>query len=227
MKKIFFSIMVVLIFAAYSAAVTVNFSVTGWGAQQFPGNTPYYNTTTGQWTVPPDAYWGVDGYPGDTIELLSFTGTLDLVPGTYIKKINTLAWTVDYTYAGTNETASDDFDAGWNPTDWEELEHNITANRTMTIDTVSNPLNQAGLLENKWDADYLSFNSGTTTSFVVQGYLVEVTPLGMSRTKGWGTSYPAVQNPLDFDAEFVITEVPEPMTLSILGIGGLFLRKRK
>jgi hypothetical protein len=55
-----------------SAVMTVTYTVDGVAPQQFAGLV----------TPPADAPWGPNGYPGDTVELQAYTGSLDLTPGT-------------------------------------------------------------------------------------------------------------------------------------------------
>jgi len=165
MEKIVFLIAIVLAFAVVSNAVTVSYTVTGWGPNQYPSET----------TPPPEAPWGPDGYPGDTLEMVTYTGSLDLAPGTYTLKINTLKWTIDYTYGGT-ET---------DPDDWSNIYHNITVVRSITFDGgPSGSLSQDMYLENEWENDFLTVYEGITSTFSVGGCQVEVTPLGISRFGG-------------------------------------------
>ena len=89
-------------------------TVGGWGPTQYPAL-----------TIPPvDAPWGPTGYPGHTLELVTSTGSLDLTPGTYIRPINPLVWTIDYTYGGT---ATD-------PNAWSDVSFNFTALRNIIFD---------------------------------------------------------------------------------------------
>ena len=145
MRKLI-TICAVIIFAvALSAgATTVNYTVSGW-ANQYPASI----------TPPASAPWGVNGYPGDTLEMVTYTGTLDLTPGTYNLKINTLNWTIDYTYGGT----------ATNPDDWSVVFHNITAIRSISFDGgPSGSLSQTALLENQWENDFLTVEEGATSS---------------------------------------------------------------
>ena len=109
MKKLVTICAVVIFVMAMSAgATTVNYTVSGWGPTQYPGPV----------TPPEGSPRGPSGYPGDTVELVTYTGTLDLTPGTYDLKINTLLWSVDFTYAGT--------DTQWDyPAHWSDLLFNI------------------------------------------------------------------------------------------------------
>ena len=150
--------------ATPTAAVTVNYTVGGWGPMQFPSAV----------TPPVGAPWGPNGYPGDSVELQGYTGTLDLIPGTYVLKINTLLWTIDYTYGGTADC--------WDyPACWSELSFAVNAPRSITVHTANGALAQTGLLECNWDNDYLAFNGGSTVSFIISGVLVHVTPLAIAR----------------------------------------------
>lgn len=189
-----------------AGAATVNYSVAGSGVMHFPSTL----------TVPEDAPWGPNGYPGDTVELQTYTGTLDLTPGTSVQKINTLLWTIDYTYGGT-------------PEPWPDMPFNFDISRNISIDAgTADALNQTGLLLVNYDNDYLSFSVGSTTSFVVQGYKVEVTPLGLIPQSGYFDGYnPWVQTSRDMMAIFVVTAVPEPATMCLLVLGGLTMLRRK
>jgi len=197
-----------------AAGVTVNYTVGGTGSMQFPAE-----------TLPPaGAPWGEDGYPGDTVELQGYTGTLELTPGTYYQKINTLLWIIDYTYGGT-ETCWD------YPDCWSELDFAVNAPRSITIHTSNGTVSQTGSLECLWDNDYLQFAAGTEVSFSVLDYTVFVTPLAVERHGAfWGSANTAASDPskapmcdlpcyqpeLDVMAKFVVEKtVPvEPTTWS-------------
>lgn len=162
------------------------------------------------------------GYPGDTVELQTYTGSFDLVPGTTLQKINTLLWTINYTYGGT---ATD-------PNAWSDLSFAPTASRNMTINGAGPAtLSQTGSLDVQLDNDYLSFSGGPTASFIVQGYEVDVTPLFVTQTPGsnFDGNNPWVQPNQDMMAQFVVTPVPEPTTmiagvLLLLPFGASMLR---
>lgn len=180
----------------------VSYTVDGWGPTQYPGPV----------TPPSTAYWGTNGYPGDTLELVTYTGTLDLTPGSYTQKINTLLWTINYTYAGT---ATD-------PDAWSNLSFNDTASRAISFGLgPSGSLSQAGLLEVTWANDYLSLSGGPTASFMVEGYKVDVTPLGLARAGGSNFSgdNPWIQPARDIMARFDVVAVPEPGTILFLCLG--------
>lgn len=157
---------VAFLFSAMSVgAATVTYTVTGWGPHQYPASTP----------PAPGAPHGPGGYPGDTLELLSYTGTLDLTPGTYTLQINTLKWAIDYTYCGT-------------ATDWNvcnPVPFNIAAPRSISFNGGPPvPLGQPALLTVTWDTDYVDFNAGGAASANVNGFSVSVSPLAYS-TSGW------------------------------------------
>jgi hypothetical protein len=161
-------------------ATTVNYVVGGTGPLPFPGPDPVPSGCA--CTVPAN-----NGYPGDTVEFAAYAGTLDLTPGVYYQKINSLYWTVDYTWAGRDCV----FYCGGG---WDQLYHNVNAPRSITIGSQTLTLAQSGLLENGWDDDWLSFAAGSTVSFLVQGdpgqwYTVQVTPVALARA-GFG-SWPA------------------------------------
>lgn len=177
-----------------AAAVTVTYTVGGVGPMQYPASTP----------PPPTAPWGPEGYPGDTVEFQACTGTLDLVPGTHVLKINTLLWTIDYTYGGT----ADD------PNAWSDLSFGVDAPRSITVHTSQGALAQTGLLEATWEDDYLSFGGGSSVTLIVEGdagvfYSVQVTPLALARVgafSGWPDKcdFPCSLVGRDMMAEFVV-----------------------
>jgi len=176
---------------ALPCAADVQYSVNGVGTQQYPGP-----------IEPPE--WCPHsqdpfGYPGDIVELEAHSGTIPMEAGTYMRKINTLLWTVNYTYAGS-ETDCDD---------WSDLFFDLNLPRTMTLGGVSQELSQMGLLEVTWFNDYISVDSGMTATFSVDTYEVEVTPLAFARTEAlfeFRNDPPWVQPPYDLMAEFVVTE---------------------
>ena len=171
-------------------AVVIPYTVDGVDAQQFASPV----------TPPADAPWGVNGYPGDTVALQSYTGSFDLALGTSIQKINSLLWTVDYTYGGT---ATD-------PNAWSDVLFNINANRLIHIGTQTASLSQAGTLLAAWDNDYLGFASGSTVSLTTGGYQIDITPLALpsSGATNFDGSNPWVQSPQDMYAQFVVSAAP-------------------
>ena len=180
------------------AVLVVNYTVDGVAAQQFPG------PLTAPLGAPHTGGTDTFGYPGDVVELQTYTGSLTLTPGTSIQKINTLLWTINFTYGGT-------------PEPWPDMNLSIPAARNMTIDGVGPVgLSQTGNLRVNYDNDYTTFAGGSTISFLVQGYQVVVTPLALvevggsnfSGNPGW------VQPNQDMMAQFVVTAaVPEPTTM--------------
>jgi hypothetical protein len=191
-----------------AAAATVSYSVGGWGPNRFPGPI----------TPPANAQWGVDGYPGDALELQPYTGSLDLTPGIYVLKINTLQWAIDFTYGGT---ATD-------PLAWSDVQFAIPMPRSMSVDASSGTLGQNASLVCTWENDFLSVPAGSVTGFVVTvggtSYSVHVTPLAIGSVGGVfprpsqlptqapqeiTCAFPCAQPPLDVMAEFVV-DVPVP-----------------
>jgi hypothetical protein len=182
---------------------------TGGVTQQFPSPT----------TPPTNAPWGPNGYPGDTVELESYTGSLDLTPGAQTLKINTLLWNIDYTYGGTDT----------DPYAWNDIHFNFNLVQDMTIDGVSGTISQPGSLDAAWDNDYLALIAGPTVSFMLTGYKVDVTPLGVSRTAGsnFSGNNPWIQPSQTIYAEFSVSPasdpVPEPATIVTMSAGIILL----
>jgi hypothetical protein len=145
------------------------------------------------------------------VELQRYDGTLDLTPGTYTQKINTLLWTIDYTYGGT-------------PEPWPDMLLDFVPTRGISIGVASGSLSQVGHLRINYVNDYLSLSQGPMSTFNVQGYRVEVTPLGLSEEGGsnFDGSNPWVQPTRNVMARFDVSlaEVPEPTTLVL---GGMLL----
>jgi len=193
--------------ASVDVVPALTYTVSAWGPTDFPGPYP----------VPAGAPHLVDGYgyPGDKVELKSYTGTLNLAPGTYDLKINTLSWSVSYTYAGTDGDWTNDWPPPPAPPDWVEMAFPIDAPRTITFGTgPSGPLSQMGLLEVNWDTDYLSANAGSTHTFFVGNCRIDVTPLAVARAGAGAAGVPPwIQTDRNVMARFVITEVPNLLTL--------------
>ena len=118
----------------------------------------------GPLTPPPNAVWGPNGYPGDTVDLPG-SGTLPDGPGSYTQQINTLLWTIDYTYGGA-------------PEPWPDMMLGFDASRGMSVDATSGSLSQSGQLRVNYYNDFLSMLLGSTTTFIDGSYQVDVTPLG-------------------------------------------------
>jgi len=188
------AVVTTIVLAGYARADAVAYSVDGVGAMQFPGPI----------TPPSDAPWGVNGYPGDTVAIAAYAGTIDLTPGTSIQQIGTVDWTVNYTYAGT---ATD-------PNSWSNLTFNFNATSNISVGgTLVGSLGQPGQLNVQWDDDYLSFSAGSTTSFSADGYAIQVTPIAISEIGAWNWNGvandgnpPWPQTPsLDLMAQFDVT----------------------
>lgn len=224
MRKVtvFCAAVAIVALAGSAQGATVNYAVDGWGPTSYPGPV----------TPPAGSPHGADGYPGDTVELLAYSDSLSVTvtnlgeTETFIKKINTLRWTVDYTYAGT--------ETEWDyPDHWGQPSFNIDATRGMTVDGAGGSLSQAGLLWVNWYNDDLSFAIGSTTSFVVGSYRVDVTPLGLpAETNVFPPGgNPWAQDDRDVKAQFDVTVIPEPLTMlgMFLGLGsvGAYIRRRR
>lgn len=206
-----FGILTALVFLCAAVAIPaqaamVDYDTGGWGPQQFPGPDP----------VPAGAPNAA--YPGDTVEATAYSGTgingLDLSPGVYNLKVNTLEWTIDYTWAGgTNPNAG--------ASEWDDLFFPFTVTRTITVGGVSGQISQDGLLETTWDNDYLSLDEGDTLFLLVSGYNVAITPLALPRVGGsdFSSGPPWAQPDRDILARFEVSPVPLPAALPLFGSG--------
>ncbi len=213
--KTLFKTLGVLIYAGLAltlpaSAVLVDYSVDGVAAQQFASPV----------TPPADAPWGVSGYPGDTVALESYKGTFDLTVGTTTQKLNSLLWSVNYTYGGT---ATD-------PNVWNDVSFTLSAGRTLHIGDGTALLDQSGSLTAGWDNDYLGLSEGSTVTLFTQGYQIDITPLAVpaSGASNFDGNNPWEQPAQDIYARFVVTEAPgglvaAPEPGSILALAGLAL----
>lgn len=208
-------LLVTALSVSVAEATQVSYTVGGWGPQQFPG--PFTPTASSP--------HGPDGYPGDTIEFAGYTGSLTLPDGPVgtqtqlIQKINTLLWTVDYTYGGTDT---------WDP--WPDIHQPFSTSRGITVGGApADALSQGGELLNNWYYDYLGLSGGTTTTIYTGTWKIEITPLSLPQVKmnNWSGSAPWTQNDRDVMAQFDITVVPEPAALTLLAIGTLALVRRR
>lgn len=204
-----------LLCCAYVTVATASVQVTvgNWGATSYPGPNPPPSTA-------PHVLDGL-GYPGDTVAFQGAPVMLDLTEGAHIETIGSLLWSIAYTYAGRGDV--NDPDAGW-----RELQFPVNMSYSMSFDGGSSSnVSQSGLLEVNWDNDYLSLYGGSTSTFFVPGYQIDVTPLGIDRTEGSNFSgFPGGtpwEQPAQFvQAEFVVTKqvIPEPMSLIVWSILG-------
>lgn len=194
---------VLLCLGGIAQASFISYTVNGWGPTQYPGPL----------TPPNDAPWGPNGYPGDTVGLTEYTGSLDLTPGTYIQKINTLTWKIDYTYGGS-------------PEPWPDMNLTITAPRNLSFGGEGGgALSQTGNLLVNYYNDYLSFFDGSTTTVFVPGYKIDIKPLGLPAVGGsnFDGSNPWDQPPRDVMAKFDVTAAPVPIPSTMLLLSSGFL----
>jgi len=163
--------------ASGTAAVTVlppaaTYTVAAWGPKQFPG--PY----------PPPPGVPHTSYPGDTVEFQTYSGTLDLEPNIYTKKLNTLLWDIDWTYNDDDCDPSNDGP----PDNWPALNFPFNAARGMWFGAggpgQTGTLHQSGLLRVTWFNDYLGVNAGSATTFFLPGYKIKVTPAMLPEVGG-------------------------------------------
>lgn len=208
--------------ASTAMAVSIGYTVTDVAPTSYPG--PF--------APPAGAPHLIDGlgYAGDSVALASYSDTLDLTPGTYVQKINTLNWSVSYTYNGTDSSLLNDSpDDG----DWPDLNFAISAIRSMSFGGgPAGSLGQSGLLQSTWNDDYLSLDGGPTSTFFVPGYQIDVTPLALgvanvTNAPGYPGGTPWIQPDRDVLAQFVVTAVPEPASLSFLTLGVIGLLRRR
>jgi len=186
---VFCAAVAIFALAGLAQAVTVTYTVDGWGPTQYPGP-----------VTPPEGA-PHDSYPGDTVTLDAYSDSLSVTvtnlgeTETFIKKINTLQWIVDWTYNGTDDCLTNDGDPA-SGGDWPELQFTINAVRGMTVDGAGGSLSQGGLLRTSWYDDYLSLASGPTVVFLVPGYKIEVTPLLLGEESiGYWTGNPPCTQP--------------------------------
>jgi len=175
--------------------------------------------------APADSTWGANGYPGDTISIKAYTGAFDLTVGTSVQKINTLDWTVNYTWEGTEANH------------WD-VPSTFTLSRQIQIGTGTAILTQTGLLTATWENDYLNLGTGSTATLYTQGYRIDITALG-TPYGGAGSdggaiivdnNNPWVQPAQDIYAQFVVTQdsgiaaAPEPGGIAaLMGLAALSL----
>jgi hypothetical protein len=205
------AVLTLLCLGGIAHAASVNYNLGNLALTNYPGPN----------AAPSTASHVLDGlgYPGDAVGFQGSGGTLVLTPGTSTQKIGELLWNISYTYAGAGYPT--DPDAGW-------AELSFYPSIAPSISFTGGPsgsLSQSGLLEVNWDNDYLTLSGGTTSSFLVSGYQVDVTPLAVTRTggtlfPGFPGGTPWVQPNMDVMATFEVskvTAVPEPSTMLFLG----------
>jgi len=168
---------------------------------------------------PADAVLGPNGYPGDTISLQAYTGTFDLTVGTSIQKINTLDWTVNNTWEGTDANH------------WD-VPSTFTLSRQIQIGAGTAILTQTGLLTATWETDYLHLDTGSTATLYTQGYRIDITSLATpdGGSPNLSGDSPWIQPTQDIYAQFTVTEAsgiaaaPEPGSIAaLMGLATLSL----
>lgn len=192
---------------AQPSFASISYSVGDTGELQFPGLV----------TPPANAPWGPNGYPGDTVQIFGTAGSLPGA-GVYDLVVGTLHWVIDYTYGGT---ATD-------PNDWSNLSFVVAPlNRLIDFDmgAASGSISQQGDLFVTFDNDYLSLDAGSTSTFYVPGFQIDVTPLGLAEVGGsdFSGGNPWTQPDRDVLARFVVTElaVPEPSMITVFSLYSL------
>jgi len=179
-------------------AITVPYSVGDWTGQ-FAAPTP----------APAGAPLGAGGYPGDVVTFTGTSGSFNLVSGTSLLSLGTLALTIYNTYGGT---ATD-----WSEADWQLVAFDFTGYRTLSIGSASGTLGQSGSLATGWSADAASLITGPTIIFNLPGYNVAVTPQAVGPLDGWnvGDTYQ-----LNIVGKFTVTQSSVPDTGSTLALLG-------
>jgi len=154
---------------------------------------------------------------GERMVIPETPSAFDLTVGTSVQKINSLLWTVNYTWEGTDANH------------WD-VPSNFTLSRQIQIGTETAVLTQTGLLNASWVNDYLNLYTGSTATIYTQGYRIDITPIatpyGDANSDGGATTFnsdnPWVQPAQDIYAQFVVTEdsgivaAPEPGSIAAL-----------
>jgi VPDSG-CTERM motif len=115
---------------------------------------------------------------------------------------------------------------------WNDLTFDFTATQRISSGSAMGSVSQDGTLKATWDNDFLSLAAGPTSSLFVDGYRVDITPLGFVPLGGsnFDGGNPWVQPSPDVMADVTVTYVPDSgTTLALLGgaLVGLGALRRK
>jgi len=103
---------------------------------------------------------------------------------------------------------------------WADLFFSFNLSRTISLG--ADPLQQPGALKATWDNDFLGLSSGAALTFLVPGFQIVVTPLGLAEVgaSNFAGSNPWVQPSRDVEASFEVTATAVPDSGSALVLLG-------